>query len=258
MDPHSSWFVFFPGHDQLLAFLRDSALILGEDTAEFRNAKIVVQHLIGAVCVLVFLLLGAARSSSYFKSTPVPTRKFGLVLVYDAILGVAAGMCKDLIGTEEWKRYFPLISTLGLFILFSNLMGLIPGFVPPTDNLETTAVCAVIVFVYYWYHSIRRNGWGPFIHMANPAGLGWTWVMAPFMFAIEAIGHLARPVSLALRLRGNMVGDHAVIAAFAGIIPVLLPLPFMVMGLLVCTLQAYVFCMLTSIYIGMGVEHAEH
>ena len=82
--------------------------------------------------------------------------------------------------------------------------------------------------------------------------------MAPFMFAIEAIGHLARPVSLALRLRGNMVGDHAVIAAFAGIIPILLPLPFMVMGLLVCTLQAYVFCMLTSIYIGMGVEHADH
>ena len=251
MDPHHSWFVMFPGHDQLVEMLKSNLL--------FGDAGLVVaQHLIGAVFVVLFLLYGASRSSRYFRSTPVPTRRFGVTLIYDAILGGAAGMCRDLIGTEEWKRYFPLIATLALFILFSNLMGLIPGFTPPTDNLETTAVCAVIVFLYYNFHALRRNGMAHFSHMANPAGMGWTWMLAPLMFPIELIGHLARPLSLALRLRGNMVGDHAVIAAFAGIIPIVLPLPFVLMGLLVCSLQAYVFCMLTSIYIGMAVEQHDH
>jgi F-type H+-transporting ATPase subunit a len=251
VDPHASWFVFTPGYEQLVATLQSNLL--------FGDAGLVVaQHLIGAVFVVTFLLVGAARSSRYFRSTPVPTRRFGFTLIYDAILGGAAGMCKDLIGTDEWKRYFPLIATLALFILFSNLLGLIPGFTPPTDNLETTAVCAVIVFLYYNFHALRRNGMAHFGHMANPAGMGWTWILAPLMFPIELIGHMARPLSLALRLRGNMVGDHAVIAAFAGIIPIVLPLPFLIMGLLVCCLQAYVFCMLTAIYIGMAVEQHEH
>jgi F-type H+-transporting ATPase subunit a len=251
MDPHASWFTLFPGYEAVVALLQQN-LLYG------KVGVVVAQHLFGAIFVLLFLLLGASRSARYFRSTPVPTRRFGFTLIYDAVLGIAASMCKDLIGTDEWKRYFPLISTLGLFIFFSNILGLIPGFTPPTDNLETTVVCAVTVFLYYNFHGLRRNGWGHIAHMANPAGLKATWLMAPLMFPIELIGHLARPLSLALRLRGNMVGDHAVVAAFAGILPVLLPLPFLVMGTLICTLQAYVFCMLTSIYIGMAVEHQEH
>jgi len=251
MDPHSSWFTLFPGHEQFIE-LAQGSLLFGE------AGMVVAQHLIGALCVFAFLVIGGIRASKQFKSTPVPARSFGFGMVYDAILGVAAGLCRDLIGTEEWKRYFPLIGTLALFIFFSNVTGLLPGFAPPTDNLETTVVCAVIVFFYYNFHGLRRNGMGHIAHMANPAGLKATWLMAPLMLPIEIIGHLARPLSLALRLRGNMVGDHAVIAAFAAILPVLLPLPFLVMGLLVCTLQAYVFCMLTSIYIGMAVEHQDH
>jgi F-type H+-transporting ATPase subunit a len=251
MDPHASWFSSFPGTEQLVGILSQE-LIFGD------VGMVVIQHLIGAVMVILFLLAGAARSSRYFKSTPVPPRRFGLTLIYDGVLGGCASLCKDLIGTNEWRRYFPLISTLGLFILFSNLLGLIPGFVPPTNNLETTAVCAVIVFVYYNFHGLRRNGIAHIAHMANPAGERWTWVLAPMMFPIEIVGHLARPLSLALRLRGNMVGDHAVIAAFAGILPVILPLPFLLLGLLICCLQAYVFCMLTAIYIGMAVEDQKH
>jgi len=252
MDPHSSWLVLVPGYESLVATLQNN-LIFGD------ASMVVAQHLVGAMLVVIFLLVGTSMSSRHFRSTPVPAKTFGFTLIFDAILGGVAGMCRDLIGTNEWKRYFPLIATLALFILFSNLMGLVPGFAPPTDNLETTAVCAVIVFLYYNFHSLRRNGIGHIAHMANPAGMGWTWALAPLMFPIELIGHLARPLSLALRLRGNMVGDHAVIAAFAGILPIVLPLPFLVMGLLVCCLQAYVFCMLSAIYIGMGVEqHEDH
>jgi F-type H+-transporting ATPase subunit a len=252
MDPHSSWLVLVPGYESLVATLQNN-LIFGD------ASMVVAQHLVGAMLVVIFLLVGTSMSSRHFRSTPVSAKTFGFILIFDAILGGVAGMCRDLIGTSEWKRYFPLIATLALFILFSNLMGLVPGFAPPTDNLETTAVCAVIVFLYYNFHSLRRNGIGHIAHMANPAGMGWTWALAPLMFPIELIGHLARPLSLALRLRGNMVGDHAVIAAFAGILPIVLPLPFLVMGLLVCCLQAYVFCMLSAIYIGMGVEqHEDH
>lgn len=252
MDPHSSWLVLVPGYESLVTILQNN-LIFGE------AGMVVAQHLIGALLVVIFLLVGTSFSSSHFRATPVPAKSFGFTLIFDAILGGVAGMCRDLIGTEEWKRYFPLISTLALFILFSNLMGLVPGFAPPTDNLETTAVCAVIVFLYSNYHGLRRNGFAYIAHMANPAGMKWTWALAPLMFPIELIGHLARPLSLALRLRGNMVGDHAVIAAFAGMLPIVLPLPFLLMGTLVCCLQAYVFCMLSSIYIGMGVEtHDDH
>ena len=78
------------------------------------------------------------------------------------------------------------------------------------------------------------------------------------MFPIELVGHLARPLSLALRLRGNMVGDHAVLAIFAGILPILLPMPFIILGTLVCVIQAFVFCVLSSVYIGLATADAHH
>jgi F-type H+-transporting ATPase subunit a len=251
MDSHSTWWNLLPGYDNLQALLQTN-VVYGE------THEIVAQHIFGAALVALFLLVGALSGSRVFRAGPVPAKRFGLAAIFDAVLGVAAGLCKDIIGGHEWKRYFPLIATLGLFILFSNLLGLIPGFAPPTDNLETTAVCGVIVFLYYNFHGFRVNGIKVLTHMANPMGVWWGWFLAPLMFPVELVGHLARPLSLALRLRGNMFGDHMVIALFAGILPIVLPMPFLMLGTLVCMIQAFVFCVLSCVYISMAVAHDDH
>ena len=171
------------------------------------------------------------------------------------------------------RRYLPLIGTLGLFILVSNLMGLVPGLVAPTANLNTTAACALIV---------RKQGALNYLkHFAGPV----PGPLKPLMFVIEIISHLARPLSLSLRLFGNMVGGHILIAIFffmmgfdgllgwaltgslGGLLigaPGALVSAVFVVGflmplkILVAFLQAFIFCMLTMIYITGALEEAEH
>ena len=109
MDPHSSWLVLIPGYESLVSTLQNN-LIFSDGGA------VVAQHLVGAALVVIFLLVGTSVSSRHFRSTPVPAKSFGLTLIFDTILSGVAGMCRDLIGTHEWKRYFPLIATLALFI----------------------------------------------------------------------------------------------------------------------------------------------
>ena len=110
-------------------------------------------------------------------------------------------------------------------IFFSNLLGLIPGFAPPTDNWNTTFACSIFVFLYYNWHGVRAHGIGHLTHIANPVGTWWGWFLSPLMFPIELVSHIARPMSLGIRLSANMVGDHAVVAAFLGLVPILVPLP---------------------------------
>ena len=98
------------------------------------------------------------------------------------------------------------------------------------------------------------HGMGHIAHMANPAGEWWGWFLAPLMFPIELVSHCARPFSLGVRLAANMVGDHAVLFAFLGLVPIIVPLPFLGLGLMVCMIQTLVFILLSMIYIGMAVE----
>lgn len=254
MDPHlATWFSYLPGYQDLAVFLgAPHRMLIGA------AGPMIAQHIYGAVLVIAFLSLGALRSRRTFAQGPVPSRRFGMSSIFEAVMGVAAGLCKDVIGGKEWQRYFPLIASLGLFILFCNLIGLVPGFSPPTDNLDTTVVCAIIVFLYYNFHGLRVNGIHHITHMANPVGEPWGWFLSPLLFPIELVGHLARPLSLALRLRGNMVGDHAVLVIFATILPFILPMPFLLLGTLVCFIQAFVFCVLSCVYISLATAHDDH
>ena len=134
--------------------------------------------------------------------------------------GYNRGLMKILHG----RRYLPLVATLGLFILVSNLLGLLPGFAAPTGNLNTTAACALIVFVAYPVIGVPKVGIGPYIkHFAGPllgaelfpnkaVDLAFKAVLIPLFFVIEIFSHLARPLSLALRLFGNMAGGHILLA----------------------------------------------
>jgi len=180
------------------------------------------------------------------------------------------------------RRYLPLIATLGLFILTSNLMGLVPGLIAPTANLNTTAACALIVFFTYHWIGVRKQGLVPYLkHFAGPVPTA----LKPLMFVIEIISHCARPLSLSLRLFGNMMAGHILLAIFffmmgldgmlgwalsgslggiligapAAAILVVFVIGFLLpLKILVALIQTFIFCKLAMLYIAAAVEETEH
>jgi F-type H+-transporting ATPase subunit a len=162
-------------------------------------------------------------------------------------------MVEGAMGAHNAPRFFPLVGTLWLFILFGNLIGLIPGFISPNDTIKTNFALAGTVFVLTHVYGIKEHGLAYFKHFLGPSP-----ALAPLMLPIELVSHVARPISLTLRLMGNMVADHKVVFSFFMLVPILVPIPFMLLGLLVCLVQAIVFCTLTMVYLGMAVEHEEH
>lgn len=151
------------------------------------------------------------------------------------------------------RKYLPLIGALAFFIFLANFMGMVPSFSSATGNLNTTVACALIVFVYYNYEGFRENGAGYIKHFMGPMP-----ALAPLMFPIEIISHLARPFSLSVRLFGNISGEHIVAATFyTQLVAWLVPVPIMFIGLFAAFLQTYVFIMLTQIYIAGSIAH-EH
>jgi F-type H+-transporting ATPase subunit a len=152
---------------------------------------------------------------------------------------------------QKGMVYFPLIATLALFILVSNLISLLPGFMPPTANLNTNFALALTVFFMTHIVGVREHGLKYFKHFAGPI-----WWLSPLVVPIEIIGHLARPLSLSLRLFGNMYGHEIVIMIFLSLVPFLVPLPMMVMGVLIAFIQAFVFTLLAMIYIAGALEES--
>lgn len=152
---------------------------------------------------------------------------------------------------EEGRWLLPLTATLFIFIAVSNLVGLIPGFLPPTANLNTTLACALIVFVFTHVIGIKYHGGAYIKHFLGPV-----WWLMPVIFIIEVIGHLARILSLSLRLFGNMMGHELVLTILfllAGAFFV--PLPIMAMGIFVALVQAFVFFLLSVMYFTGAMEH---
>jgi F-type H+-transporting ATPase subunit a len=174
----------------------------------------------------------------------------GIQNVFEITVSGLDGMVTEIMG-EKGKTYFPLIATLAFFIFVSNMLGLIPGFMPPTANLNTTAACAVIVFVLTHIIGLKEHGLGYIKHFTGPV-----WWLAPLMLPIEIVGHLARPLSLSLRLFGNMTGHELVVLVLMFLVPVFVPVVMSLMGLLVAFIQAFVFALLAMIYLGGSLEEA--
>lgn len=221
-----------------------------------------IQHIIMAsvaVVVIVLLALVARRKYANKEEAMIPDGKFTVRNFFEVIFDATLDLMTEMMGRDNAKRYFPLIAALAVFILISNLMGLIPGLAPPTDNLNTNLACSVVVFVTYNVAGLKEHGLGYLKHFLGPI-----WFIAPLMLVIELIGHAFRPISLAVRLTGNMTGDHMVLGVFgdlaAGLVdvPFLLPVPFLFLGLLVSLIQTLVFCLLSSIYISLAVSHEGH
>jgi F-type H+-transporting ATPase subunit a len=213
-------------------------------------------HVLVAVVVIMFCTWGAL---AFFRGTKtadqgiVPPRRMNLRNFFEYTAESVYGMVEGAMGEHNAPRFFPLIGALWLFILFNNLIGLIPGFVASTDTVKTNLGLALLVFLLTHVYGVKEHGLSYFKHFLGPSPL-----LIPLMLPIELISHVARPLSLTVRLMGNMMADHKVVMSFFALVPLLVPLPFLLLGLLVCLIQALVFCTLTMVYIGMAIEHEEH
>lgn len=263
MGHHFNWYELLPGYHALFDFFQSNfanTVLFNKGVLPKERVFETVHHLVAGVLVLLVLVgmsLAARKKLRDIDAAIVPSDKLTVVNFFEIIYETLAGLMKDIIG-HDYKRHIPFVGTLCLFILFSNLLGLIPGFIPPTDNLNTTLACGLIVFVYFNIQGLRVHGIGHITHLANPLGVWWGWFLAPLMFPVELVGLCVRPFSLGIRLAGNMIGDHSVLLAFAGIMPFLVPLPFFALGLMVALIQTAVFCILTCVYISLHTSEAAH
>lgn len=196
------------------------------------------------VVILLLFIIGKIASG---MRRDIPTKGQN---VFELLVGSIRKMGIDVMG-EEGEPYIPLIFAIGVYVLFSNLLGILPGFLSPTANLNTTAAPAIIVFFTYHFIGIKKHGAHYVKHFMGPV----PW-LAPLMIIIELIGHLSRPLSLSMRLFGNIFGEDLVIIILFVLVPFLVPLPMYFMAVFTSVLQAYVFMMLSMIYISGALEEA--
>ncbi|GGD32019.1 ATP synthase subunit a [Malaciobacter pacificus] len=198
---------------------------------------------------IIFLVARAATKNLQL----VPT---GAQNVMEAFVGGVISMGSDTMGEKNARIYMPLIASLALVVFVSNWMGLIPGFESPTANINFTLSLALIVFVYYNYLGIKKNGFiNYFKHFAGPMP-----ILAPLMFPIEIISHLSRIVSLSFRLFGSIRGDDMFLMVLLMLVPWIVPLSGFFMLAAFGFLQAFIFAILTYVYIAGSImmEHEDH
>jgi F-type H+-transporting ATPase subunit a len=168
--------------------------------------------------------------------------------VMEVIVAAFKNLLIDTMGPRG-MRFFPLIATIGFFILFSNLIGLVPGFDSPTGSLNTTVAMALVVFFLTHIVGVQMQGMKYFKQFVGPV-----WWLIPLMMPIEIISHLSRPLSLSVRLMGNMSGGHIVLAVIFILVPLLIPLPILILKILISVIQTLVFMLLSMMYIAGAME----
>src|SRR5262245_9684892 len=261
--PHGeSWFSFLPFHQQFLAFAQNFGKPFREDGLTwYAHEHPNVQHIYGAVFVLCLLALISVITETSIRDAKgdlVPPAKLTIRNFVEILVGSTFSTMSGIMGEKAARHFLPLIGTCAFFILFSNALGLVPGFLPPTSNFNTTLACGLIIFVTTHLYGLKVNGFNHIKHFFGPK-IGFAWLpLMLLMFFIELISHIARPLSLGIRLMANMTADHMVLSIFLGLVPFLVPLPMYVLGTLVVVVQALVFCLLSTVYIGMAIEEAEH
>jgi len=205
------------------------------------HAYLFMSHMLLTALIVIML---AKMATKNLKVVPGGTQN-----LMEAYLQGVVAMGSDVMGREKAMRYLPLVATLGLFIGIANLIGVIPGFEAPSAFLDFTLALALIVFIYYNFEGIRRNGVvAYFKHFMGPV-----WWLAWLMFPIEIVSHISRIVSLSFRLFGNVKGDDMFLMVMLMLAPWLLPMiPFALLSFM-ALLQAFIFMMLTYVYLGGAV-----
>ena len=203
--------------------------------------------------ILASIILVASALAVRGSMRLVPT---GFQNFMETIVETFVNLAEENIGHHWGKRLFPLIGTLFMFILLCNIMGLIPGFASPTSNINTNAAMAIPVFLATHFYGIRVHGFKYLNHFLGPIRSLAALPLMILMFIIEVIGHLVRPVTLSVRLFGNMVAKHIILAVLAGLAPLLIPTLILALGTLVSFIQAFVFTLLATLYLAGAVEEA--
>jgi F-type H+-transporting ATPase subunit a len=211
------------------------------------HSFIFMTHMLLAAGIVLVL---AKVATSNLRIVPTGAQNF-----MEAYLGGVLAMGADVMGKEEARRYLPLVATIGLFVCIANLIGIVPGFESPSAFLDFTLALALVVFVYYNFEGIRRNGViAYFKHFMGPV-----WWLAWLMFPIEIVSHISRIISLSFRLFGNVKGDDMFLMVLLMLAPWLLPMiPFALLTFM-AFLQAFIFMMLTYVYLGGAILlHDDH
>jgi F-type H+-transporting ATPase subunit a len=204
---------------------------------------ITMQILVAVIMVVLFLLLRTRLS----VDRPSKTQQ-----IFEVIYDFLRGESEDQVGHDAHK-YFGYFATVFLFILFCNLIGIIPGFESPTMSPSVPAGCAVATFLYYNIAGMQANGIFTYLkHFAGPM-----LVLAPLLIPIEIISHMARPLSLTIRLYANMLAGEKVTTVFLGLTYFAVPALFMGLHVFVSFLQAYIFVLMTMMYVNGAIAH-EH
>lgn len=216
-----------------------------------------------ALAALILLASGALvrRQLSLAGGGVLPDEGVTLRNVFEVVVEGLSGLARDTMG-EGWRRYFPLVGTIFVFVLVSNLLGLVPGLGGASSDVNMTTAWAIIAFLAYNVVGIRTHGFWYINQFLGPSFFEVQLFgrhvhvrpLAPLFLPLELILHLARILTLSVRLLANMFADHTVVGVWIGLLPFAVPAIFMGLGLLVAVLQAFVFSLLTMIYIGQALE----
>jgi F-type H+-transporting ATPase subunit a len=262
MGPHGTWFDFIPGIKGFEAQLH-GPLVRRWTWQSLQMTHFEITHML--VAALVVLLIGGgafAYASSVRKlgdEAILPPSKFGTRAIFEGLADMIYGLLEGLMGGQNARKYLPFLGSFFVFILFSNLISIVPGFRASTDTLKTNFGLALLVFFATHILGFKEHGLGYLKQFTGHLPLKSPLVvLVPLMVVIEIISHLIRPVILSIRLMANMFADHAVVSVFFGLVPFLVPVPLMLLGVFVSFVQALVFTLLSATYISLAVAHEEH
>ncbi len=211
------------------------------------NLGVATSLLVG-IALITFGFIARKRLGSG-EGTFLPASRFSVRGVFEVLTEFIAAQTDMIIGPNG-RKYVPLFATVFIYILVNNVFGLIPGMTSATADINKTLAIGLFIFIVYNFEGIREHGVGYLKHFLGPLAL-----LAPIMLPIELISHIVRPMSLGLRLAGNMSGDHTVLGIFLDLVPIGIPVIFYGLGLFVCIVQAFVFTLLSMVYVAMATSH---
>ena len=252
-----TWFNLIPGYTAGEAELAPSfgTSLMGDQVSSLTHLSL---SILSTSIILLFVVLTRA-SWAKSESAAIPEAGFGVRNFMETIVDTCLSLGEQVLGSrKQSERFLPLIGALAVYIFFHNVLALVPGLAPGTENLNITVGPAIVVFVATHIYGLKDNGLHYLEHFLGPKLGGFPWLF-PLLLPIEIISHLARPLSLSLRLMGNMFGDHAVLAIFLGLaaLPIIYPVPIMFLGTIVVIVQTLVFSLLSLVYIALAIEHSE-
>lgn len=242
-----SWFHLVPGVESgtLFPFAHD-------------HGYTVLGACFASVLVILFALVVRGQLNKAMSREGIARyhadEKLSLLTVAEVLVGALMGLMDDVMERKYTRAFLPLIAGLFFYIFTCNILAIVPGFQPPTDNINTNIGMAVVVMLTYLGVGMALDLKGFLGHLLGPMAL-----LSPLFLALELLAYLAvRPGSLAVRLTGNIFGDHAVFNIMSGLIPIIVPSIFLALAMLVSLIQAGVFSLLTTIYISQSLPHGDH